>query len=213
MQRPPQSTRGHASSGSGRLWASVREKDVTVPRIDRRAARTHRALGRALLSLTRARGYAGVRVSDICTAADVGRSTFYAHYADKDDLKRRAMGAHLRAAVATAIEDGASADPLGFSLPLFQHASAHRDLRQAVAASDGSSIAADVLDEVIRDHVRSALRDPPDPNAERTPPEVIAAFLAGAWLALCGGWLDDGASSSPEDMDMLFRRLAERVLG
>ncbi|WP_280215462.1 helix-turn-helix domain-containing protein [Nocardia cyriacigeorgica] len=32
------------------------------------------------------RGYERVTVTDVIDRADVGRSTFYAHYRDKDDL-------------------------------------------------------------------------------------------------------------------------------
>jgi AcrR family transcriptional regulator len=89
--------------------------------MDRRAARTRAALTRALVSLVRSKGYEAATVAEVCAAADVGRSTFYAHYAGKDDLKRRAMAVHLREVIAHGGDgaDGAqSGDPFGFSLPL-----------------------------------------------------------------------------------------------
>ncbi|WP_280234453.1 TetR/AcrR family transcriptional regulator [Nocardia cyriacigeorgica] len=53
---------------------------------DRRVRRTRNLLHRALIELMIERGYERVTVTDVIDRADVGRSTFYAHYRDKDDL-------------------------------------------------------------------------------------------------------------------------------
>jgi len=66
--------------------------------IDRRVLRTRRALQHAFLRLITEKGYDAVSIQDICEAADVGRSTFYLHFASKDDLKRAGLE-HLRHAL------------------------------------------------------------------------------------------------------------------
>jgi AcrR family transcriptional regulator len=127
--------------------------------MDRRAARTRAALSRALVSLVRSKGYEAATVAEVCAAADVGRSTFYAHYAGKDDLKRRAMAVHLREVIAHGGDgaDGAqSGDPFGFSLPLLQHARDHQDLRRAQAGARRADRAGGA-GRVVREHVRAAL--------------------------------------------------------
>ena len=57
-------------------------------RIDRRAARTRKALHLALLSLILRKGYEATTIQDIVDEANVGRSTFYDHYTGKEDLLR-----------------------------------------------------------------------------------------------------------------------------
>jgi len=57
-------------------------------------SRTRRTLQHALLSLMLKNGYDAVTVEDICAEADIGRSTFYAHFTGKDDLKRSALDEH-----------------------------------------------------------------------------------------------------------------------
>ncbi|MER9613505.1 TetR/AcrR family transcriptional regulator, partial [Mesorhizobium sp. M0312] len=64
--------------------------------IDRRVARTRGLLQDALIALIPERGYAAITVDDICQRANVGRSTFYTHYADKDALRSATIEAHLR---------------------------------------------------------------------------------------------------------------------
>ena len=181
--------------------------------MDRRAARTRAALGRALVSLVRSKGYEAATVAEVCAAADVGRSTFYAHYAGKDDLKRRAMAAHLREVIARGSDGpGGSrpADPLGFSLPLLQHARDHLDLRRAQAGGPAERIALEVLGEVAREHVRAGLAGTRAAGRDGAPPEAVAAFVAGAWLALHAWWLDAGARLPPQEVDAIFRGLVTR---
>jgi AcrR family transcriptional regulator len=61
---------------------------MTKPAMDRRIVRTRATLQHALNSLILKKGYEAITIKDICDAANVGRSTFYAHYTGKDDLKR-----------------------------------------------------------------------------------------------------------------------------
>jgi AcrR family transcriptional regulator len=64
---------------------------MTKEPIDRRVARTRATLHQALMSLILKQGYEAITIRDICEAADVGRSTFYAHYTSKDDLMRSGL--------------------------------------------------------------------------------------------------------------------------
>ncbi|WP_083913221.1 TetR/AcrR family transcriptional regulator [Nocardia concava] len=63
---------------------------------DRRIRRTRMALHRALIELMQEGAYARITVQDIIDRADVGRSTFYAHYRDKDDLLLVSCLEHVR---------------------------------------------------------------------------------------------------------------------
>jgi AcrR family transcriptional regulator len=53
---------------------------------DRRSRRTRELLHQALFTLMREKHYDSITVQDIIDRANVGRSTFYAHFVDKDDL-------------------------------------------------------------------------------------------------------------------------------
>ena len=56
--------------------------------LDRRVRKTREALHSALASLVVAKGYDAVTIQDVLDAADVGRSTFYSHFAGKEALLR-----------------------------------------------------------------------------------------------------------------------------
>src|SRR5215471_19459582 len=53
---------------------------------DRRVQRTRRLLHKALMSCILEKKYESITVQEILDRADVGRSTFYTHFRDKDEL-------------------------------------------------------------------------------------------------------------------------------
>jgi AcrR family transcriptional regulator len=175
-------------------------------------ARTRAALQRAHLALIIENGHAAVTVEEICAAANVGRSTFYAHYADKEalhregiDSLRRELIAHQAAAARSS--HGASEDWLAFSLPMFEHARGHLDLYRALARGAGGDAIGDIR-TMLCDVVRAALK--PDRFAANDAParEFAVRYLVGAYMAVLIWWLDGGARTSPQEMDALFQRLA-----
>ena len=53
---------------------------------DRRSARTQRSLSEALVELIKEKRFDEITVQNVIDRADVGRSTFYSHFRDKEDL-------------------------------------------------------------------------------------------------------------------------------
>lgn len=54
--------------------------------LDRRTQRTRKTISDAFIGLLFSRRYGAIRTADIIAAADVGRSTFYEHFRNKDDV-------------------------------------------------------------------------------------------------------------------------------
>ncbi|OYW34904.1 MAG: hypothetical protein B7Z42_16035, partial [Brevundimonas sp. 12-68-7] len=54
--------------------------------LDRRSQRTRKAIFEAFTRLMFARRYSAIRTTDLIEAAGVGRSTFYEHFRNKDDV-------------------------------------------------------------------------------------------------------------------------------
>jgi AcrR family transcriptional regulator len=58
----------------------------TVPKTDRRVARTRDRLGDALVELLLEKPFDDITVQEVLDRAQVSRSTFYEHFRDKNDL-------------------------------------------------------------------------------------------------------------------------------
>jgi AcrR family transcriptional regulator len=184
--------------------------------IDRRVARTRGMLHQALLSLILEKGYETISVEDICERANVGRSTFYAHFTSKDDLKRSGLE-HLRRELlerhqSASASGQASAQPLGFSLAMFEHAREHMHLYRALVGSKGGAIALDTVRQTLCDFVRHELAKTEGKDANRAPREFVVQHVVGAYMAVLTWWLDSGAMLPPERMDTMFQSLATKGL-
>ena len=185
------------------------EREQTNPRIDRRVARTRAALQDALIALIPERGYAAVTVEDICAKANIGRSTFYAHYVDKEALRTATIDAHLHSLSSDTAADGIMADQgFRFSLPMLRHAQAARTLHVALMADNGGPMHDEVLDRV-----RRSIRHELDgrPAHPVVPHEFVVHFVAGAFVSVLRWWLLDGGDMSPEEADRMFQQMTKRA--
>src|SRR5215469_12637534 len=91
---------------------------------DRRVQKTMDLLHQALGSLIREKPYGEIVVQEILDRANVGRSTFYMHFRDKDELLL--SGIHdMLGTVHAPVDVQPSPKPnesiVGFSLPVFEH--------------------------------------------------------------------------------------------
>ncbi|MBX9745760.1 MAG: TetR/AcrR family transcriptional regulator, partial [Hyphomonadaceae bacterium] len=111
--------------------------------MDRRVARTRRTLQQALLALMLKNGYEAITVEDICAEADAGRSTFYAHFTSKDDLKRSGLDDHLRKMLIERQREAkaaaANGESFAFALVFFEHAKSHLDIYRALVSKGGAA--------------------------------------------------------------------------
>jgi AcrR family transcriptional regulator len=182
--------------------------------IDRRVARTRAALQQAHISLILKRGYEAVTVEDICEAANVGRSTFYAHFTGKDDLRRSGFE-HLRKQLTDRQREALSAagddeeQSFGFSLTMFEHARDHIDLYRALMGGRGGAIALGAIRSILSDLVRAELTAASGKNsAGDMPRDFVVQYVVGGYMAVLTWWLDRGAKLPSERVDAMFRRLA-----
>lgn len=185
--------------------------------IDRRVARTRTMLQNALIALMLEKGYEAITVEDICAAADVGRSTFYAHYASKEDLHRSGME-ELRRQLADRQKDAAAkqdgARGLRFSLPIFEHARDHIDHYRAMVGRRGDAGALGHLRRLVADMVRGELAaGSAKCSIDGVPRELVVQYLVGAYMAVLTWWLASGAKLSPQRVDAIFGQLVAAGFG
>ncbi len=173
---------------------------------DRRVRKTRALLQHALQELILEKGYEAITVQDLLDRADVGRSTFYAHFRDKDDLLLSGfeiLHAELDRAMAMAGTERAPTVS-DIAQALFRHAEANRRAFRAIWGSRSGEIvirtARKYLKGRIRDEVGTMLHRASNPAVL----EVVVEFKVNALLSLLSWWLDSKSTLSAEDLHKLF---------
>ncbi len=178
--------------------------------VDRRVQRTREGLHHALFDLILEKRYDKITVQDIIDRANVGRSTFYAHFLDKEDLLEnllRQLGEQLHDE--TVRTTPPADDHIVHSLTFFVHAHANRDFYRAMLSGGGG----DLLLDTGRKHFTEALRQHLDQRVEegavlKIPTPVVAQYLAGAMMSVLTWWLAQDMPYPPEEIDDMYQALA-----
>ena len=152
---------------------------------DRRVQRTRRQLREALITLILERGWDAVSVRDVCEKADVGRSTFYVHFADKENLLLSGFD-DLHAAMDD-IRTHAGV-PFGFIEPLVRHVAEHKRLLQAVLGRQSGQQMQWRFRDVVRSLIEVELQSLKTPRPARA---SAARFITGGFVELLMTWVDD----------------------
>lgn len=179
-------------------------------RPDRRVQRTRQALQQAMFALVLEKGYEAVTVQDVLDRADVGRSTFYAHFQGKEDLLTSPMG-ELRAMLAEhqraawGLPGGLEQRCLGFSRALFDHAEGYRDIFRALVGERSSAIVLGRMRAMLSELVGEDFDALGLGGAGRT---ASVQFIVGGLMALMTWWLEHRRTMPAAEIDARFRALA-----
>ncbi len=183
-------------------------------KMDRRVRRTRRLLNEALMSLIEEKGYEAITVQNIIDRADLGRSTFYAHYRDKEDLLLSGMEELVHSLLWRVESMPREADRVGESRrilstqPLFRRTQEQHRFYKAVVGGRGIDVIIKAIHNHLSVHILEQIeRLLPDGQTPSVPPLVMADYLAGALLTLLTWWLDHDMPHPPERMDEMFQQL------
>ncbi len=186
---------------------------MNLPRTDRRVSRTRRQLRGALMQLILLKGYDAVTIEDITEYADLGRTTFYLHYRDKEELLVEALEAiamELKQQIGVGDElPQTMPKPKAAILAIFQHTAQNAALYRTILSGGAAPKAQKCLHEVISSAAKiifeAVLAQSPRP--EDIPPQVLAAYFASSLLGFTTWWLEQGSNYSPEQMSEMYARM------
>jgi len=184
---------------------------MNTKNVDRRINRTRKLLQDALVSLVLEKGYEKVTVQDVIDRANVGRSTFYAHFLDMDDLLLSQFDG-LREQLERSLKSQPvpAADPWELTLLMFRHAHDQRMLYKALLGERGGNVMLAHIDEyfsgLIEEHLSLHLSGP---NNEAMLSEILTHYIVSSFMALLTWWLDHDLPYPAERMNDIFRNLTE----
>ncbi len=176
---------------------------------DRRSQRTYRLVSSAKAELLLEKPYDEILVQDILDRAGIGRTTFYAHYFDKEDVLNN-MTEQMLELFAHQIAHSPARQRVVPTLELFQHVyqSPHQQFRALMRGHAGEHLW-EALQTALCRAIEPALstlcvekRSPPIPLP------VVSEYLASAFLTLLKWWLSADMPYPPEQMESIFQQLA-----
>jgi AcrR family transcriptional regulator len=204
------------------------ENAVPLKKADRRTNRTRRLLKEALFALILEKGYDAVTIEDITEMADLGRTTFYLHYRDKEELLLESIDSisdelmEQIAPIQEAIEVGdytQNGDAMGAIRIVFGHAAENAQLYLIILRGEGTHSAAGRVHDIIAEKVLEILRASVQHGliTPKLPVEVFAHYFAGSLLGMITWWLENNLLYTADEMAEMFRQLyfqgGRKVLG
>lgn len=184
---------------------AVRNRPNADGGADPRVARTTHALGRALLELMRERPFDAITVQQILDRAEVGRTAFYTHFRNKEDVLHTSFE-RLFGALEPMLDRHS---PLGRRLfPVTEFLSHIADEQDTVRALRRDGRMDDVW-SLCGDHAARLIERRRTDDQRRTPQRQLRArMLAGALVAMMAWWLDHPDETTPAELDAAFHEFA-----
>lgn len=184
----------------------ARETKTSGAKVDKRVLKTRDTLGDALVELMQEKSFDEITVQQVLDRAGVGRSTFYAHYRDKDDLFLSDVEDFLELMSTLLTRHGVSLDRVAPVREMFAHVA---EVREFVSALTTSGKVKDVL-ELGQGFFARSIEDRLLLAGVAMEPVELKAYshaMAGAMLSLLDWWIDHGMAEQPKAMDALFHRM------
>jgi AcrR family transcriptional regulator len=183
-------------------------RKVAAPKIDRRVLQTRDALGDALIQLMQEKPFETIIVQQVLDRAGVGRSTFYTHYLDKDDLFMSEVEEFWQGMSTLLSRRGEVSDRVAPVTELFAHVT---EAKEFYAALMSSGKIHDVLElgrgQFARGIEQRFVELPRATGIAAEQRPALAHAVAGALLSLLSWWVDRGMRTSPAKMDDIFHQM------
>lgn len=185
--------------------------------IDPRVDRTRQAIWHALMKLSRAKGFSTVTVAEIARQAGINRSTFYAHFPNKqavirDELAR--LKRDLRARQEMPTPDSMSAFdpdmPHPNAIRWFEHVRDNADFYGAVLVSGELAQFEREIAAQMRSYAAARLRAWPGTLTPEIPLDALIAASTALNIGLLRWWLQQEKRPAPEAAAVMQQKLMAR---
>jgi AcrR family transcriptional regulator len=174
--------------------------------------RTKASLHDALIGLAREKPYPSIAVKDILNRANVGRSTFYAHFRDKDDLLESGIYEVVQSVRGRLGAQSTIDRLLAFSLPLLKHIDEHRHAAGPEMKREGRLVMHARLGEALRNLIADDLSVFLARSKQGAPVDLVAQHVASTFVLVLNWWVETDRGLTPASVDARFRSLVVPTL-
>ena len=186
--------------------------------MDRRQKKTRAAIFTAFSSLLAEKSYGRITVQDIIDAADVGRTTFYAHFETKDDLLREMCDDMFRHVFSAKLGAELTHDfslETGNPRAMVTHVLYHLlDLgggRLELLTGESGELFLRFFRRRLNEFVSRYLL-PESISGRRAPRDFLVNHIASSFVGMVQWWVACGLRQSPEELADYFMEAVTPIL-
>jgi AcrR family transcriptional regulator len=179
---------------------------------DRRIQKTQNLLRQALVSFIHEKPYDTITVTEILQRANVGKSRFYMHFQDKDELLASGIYDMLRSAKpkSLSVSDKRPEKIIWFSLPIFVYLYQHRRRGEARMGTRSRAIVHEHLRSVIAELIADDVREQCEGRrkaAAQISPDLLVQYAASTFILVLNWWVESRSPLTPNEGNDLFHAL------
>lgn len=177
---------------------------------DRRTGKTRQSISHALSDLMQEKKYSNITIQDIIDRANVGRSTFYAHFTTKDELFNCCVEnifEFLNQNVADSIEYTEQRTRILPVAELFEHVKDNRRLIKGLMSVESAellSIIQSYWNKKIDQYLKTQL---PDGREPKVPIHLLTNHISYTMIELLKWWVNNDTPYTSQQMDLYFQEL------
>jgi AcrR family transcriptional regulator len=181
---------------------------------DTRVRRTQRRLREAIVSLIHEKSYPAIVVNEILERADVGRSAFYAHFANKDALLESGIGQMLHASAPRTppADVGRFGTVLRFSFPVFAYVGQHRDAGEMKMGRRGRRTVHQHLHRVLVEHIQHDVERLAEGRDSLLSVDLATEYIVTTFILVLNWWVERRSPISAQEVDDVFLALVVPAL-
>lgn len=187
--------------------------------MDRRQKKTRAAIFTAFSTLLAEKSYSKITVQEIIDAANVGRTTFYAHFETKDDLLKalceELFGHIISSALDRTHTHGLYSDrnaPESVFCHLLQHLREDENNILELLSSESSDLFLRFFKNSLNELIQNQFVDQNRKNNRDIPQVFLVNHISGSFVEMVLWWIKGGMRQTPEELDRYFRAVINPIL-
>lgn len=187
--------------------------------MDRRQKKTRAAIFKAFSALLSEKSYGRITVQEIIDGADVGRTTFYAHFETKDELLKalceELFGHIIDCALDCTHTHGLYANgnvPESVFCHLLQHLQENDNNILGLLSCESSEIFLRYFKDSLNELIRLQFVNQNRNHNTNIPQDFLINHISGSFVEMVLWWIRGHMKQRPEELDGYFRAVIEPIL-
>ena len=187
--------------------------------MDRRQQKTRESIFKAFSILLEKKSYNRITVQEILDTANIGRSTFYAHFETKDELLKAVckelFGHIIDSAMDKSHTHGLYSNekaPLSVFCHLLQHLRENDNNILGLLSCENNEIFLRYFKDSLNELIQTQFVNHNRKQNQDLPQDFLVNHISCSFVEMILWWLKNKQKQAPEELDRYFRAVIEPIL-